>query len=424
MIPLALGRLDEFVPGGGRPWTVFPDENADPQDPASYDFRAVDDLVRAAASEADKSESASLAVRIRLAPVEAAASGKIEQAVRRIVMHFNEGWAQGHRLSIREWQLCGLGALANGANGNQALDVYETIADGLRRQDRSLRVGRCIGVRDRPGSTNLARESRSPGRVFDFFSPLFKNLTNDPQDPLRLAQTLRQQLDEEGLPKSEITLADSAFELEGAGGDNSAAAAAAAFLAAALAYLQDAAVESVPIDLWSRATGPLEPKRHAVARAMAQMGDTPQRVSALGGDKIGYAVLAGQSDDRSRVQILIANYQRRPSGLSVAEPAAGAATGSGEPRINPRPDSVFAYADSEGYDLDVSNLPWGAADFGVYRYSIDEERDLDLVWEGGGRGGGLRLRARLPAPGVELIVLQREDRPVSDRLPRRRGRER
>jgi hypothetical protein len=157
---------------------------------------------------------------------------------------------------------------------------------------------------------------------------------------------------------------------------------------------------------------------------MAQMGDTPQRVSALGGDKIGYAVLAGQSDDRSRVQILIANYQRRPSGLSVAEPAAGAATGSGEPRINPRPDSVFAYADSEGYDLDVSNLPWGAADFGVYRYSIDEERDLDLVWEGGGRGGGLRLRARLPAPGVELIVLQREDRPVSDRLPRRRGRER
>jgi hypothetical protein len=74
---------------------------------------------------------------------------------------------------------------------------------------------------------------------------------------------------------------------------------------------------------------------------------------------------------------------------------------------------------NEGYDLEVANLPWGAADFGVYCYRVDGEHALDLVWEGGGRGGSLRLRRQLPAGSVDLVVLQQQERPISDRLPRR-----
>jgi hypothetical protein len=414
VIPLALGSSDTAtVLAADQAWPVFPNENADPQDPASYDFRAVDGLVQAAVSHA-----VGLVVRLYVGPAASESGGRIAEAARRVVMHFNDGWAQGHGLAIQEWQLCGTGILAHSSE-SEAID--EAIANALKRHNRSLRVGRCIGWPEGPNLTNSARQRGSAGGVLDFLAWRFPMPTNDPYDALRLAQTLRQQLDGAGLAESELRLRDSVLELDGASSDNSGAT-TAAFLGAALVYLQDAPVESVPLDLWIEATGSLQNKRRAVLRAISQMSGTPYRLPAVGGDTIGYAVLAGRSADRSRIQILIANYQRKRPGLSASEPAPGAARGEA---LEPKPpsDDAVVYPD-EGYDLQVSNLPWGAADFGVYRYRIDARHDLDLLWEGGGRGGSLRLREHLPAPGVELIVLQQEDRPVTDRLPRRRGRQR
>jgi len=63
---------------------------------------------------------------------------------------------------------------------------------------------------------------------------------------------------------------------------------------------------------------------------------------------------------------------------------------------------------NHGYDLTVSNLPWGDREFVVKRYRISEKENLDLVGETSGKGGTLVVSNPLLPPAVELIVLQQK----------------
>ena len=60
-----------------------------------------------------------------------------------------------------------------------------------------------------------------------------------------------------------------------------------------------------------------------------------------------------------------------------------------------------------GYDLTIDHLPWGNAAFTIKRYRITSTDDLQLAGESSGKDGKTELSNPLPAPGVELIVLQR-----------------
>jgi hypothetical protein len=57
--------------------------------------------------------------------------------------------------------------------------------------------------------------------------------------------------------------------------------------------------------------------------------------------------------------------------------------------------------------LKVSNLPWGKGGFVVQRYRIAESDVAEL--ENSGKGGALDMTSDLPAPGVELVAIRRED---------------
>ena len=81
---------------------------------------------------------------------------------------------------------------------------------------------------------------------------------------------------------------------------------------------------------------------------------------------MGFAVLAGRSQDKKTVQVLISNYQIQPP---AGPPRQSAPPGSrGLVRRQIRSETIGAYA------LRVAHLPWGKESFTVKRYRTDEKR--------------------------------------------------
>jgi len=144
------------------------------------------------------------------------------------------------------------------------------------------------------------------------------------------------------------------------------------------------------------------------------MLSTPQRLRASGGDTFGFAVLAGRSQDKNTVQILISNYAI-PAGYKPHEvqmPPALAKSGPAPPDFSKvkflpvRKDIV--YRDNAGYNMEVNNLPWGNGRFSAKRYRISDTQNLDLIEERSGAGGSFSTSTALAPGAVELFVLQRQ----------------
>jgi hypothetical protein len=129
---------------------------------------------------------------------------------------------------------------------------------------------------------------------------------------------------------------------------------------------------------------------------------TPQRLAVAGADTIGFAVLAGRSQDGKTVQVLISNYEIPDLG--------------GGPPVALRPPNVpvletrlgIHYGNNRGYSLQLRNLPWGDREFSVRRYRITEKENFDPAGETSGKGETFVLSDPLPPPGVELIVLEQK----------------
>ncbi len=128
---------------------------------------------------------------------------------------------------------------------------------------------------------------------------------------------------------------------------------------------------------------------------LASFAESPVRATATGGDGIGFAVLAGISRDRRNLRVLIANYEKKPA-----------------------PEGV-EYRDNDGYRIKIEGLPWGMESFRSEVWTLDGDAPAR---SGSGRGGRFRLRRSMPPPGVELVVLRRQDTPIIDLIPRRRSR--
>jgi len=135
------------------------------------------------------------------------------------------------------------------------------------------------------------------------------------------------------------------------------------------------------------------------------MLDTPQRLAVEGTDTFGFAALAGRSKDGKTVQIFIANYAI-PNKQIAKMHTAGAQSDApqGHSWLPRRTDIV--YRDNAGYDLTVSNLPWGKKAFSLKCYRLSATQNLKLVERGSGNGGSMRLSHPLPTDTVELIVLE------------------
>ena len=141
------------------------------------------------------------------------------------------------------------------------------------------------------------------------------------------------------------------------------------------------------------------------------MMGTPERLDVAGSDTYGFAALAGRSADGKIVQVLVSNYQIPPGykpHIMIPPPDVQAMINIDFSKLKVLPQRTdIPGVKNVGYDLTIDHLPWGNAAFTIKRYRITNTEDLEPAGQSSGKGGKAELSNTLPAPGVELIVLQR-----------------
>ena len=403
-------RTHDFY--GPTDWYVmFPKWDADPDDPASYDFRSSDARVRAIC-ENGFGCLFRLGTSWRGLPESAPpindppgtvrdADGRVTHVADRddfrkfgriavgIVRHYTEGWAGGFRYPIRYWEIWNepdLGEQFWSGTVEQFWTLYEETAKALKRHKADLKVGGpgCTGGLREAYVETFIRQCRDRQAPLDFFS--WHNYGGrggfNPYGFAAAAGRVRKALDGCGFTEAEnfctewnAGIKDRLFSGTPAG---------AAYYASSLVCMLDGGVDRAfqycgdmhpGLGLFDRPSG--KPKICAWAfAAWKEMLETPDRLAATGTDQAGYAVLAGRDADGRRVRVLVSDFQ---SGY-------------------------------DGFNLRVENLPWGDdVEFTVTRRLLDADRRLETVEETTGRGRVLALERPMTAPCVCLIDIARKE---------------
>ena len=402
------------VTTAGNASIVFPNENADPEKPESYNFGPTDKML--AAVHASGAEVYYRIGRSWGANTEPPADfDKYASVVKHIAMHYNQGWDRGFHWNIRYWEFWNEpGDIFWTGTPEQFYSLYAKTALALKSVDPALKVGGDAIANPlddgayREGFIDYCAAHKLP---LDFYSwHTYADSSADPYDAARLALEIRRVLDAHGFPKAESILSEwnlsSDFtekekaELQGPHN--------AAYIGAVMSYFQDAPIDHAMFyrgDAAWMGLFDLQGQYFKTAytfKAMGQMLDTPQRIAVQGADTFGFAVLAGRSTDGRTVQILISNYEIPESKLKAPHSTSDA---SNEKSLAPR--SGIVYHDNAGYNLAVDHLPWGNAAFTLKRYRIGKTQNLDLVEEKSETGPGLKLSNALTTDAVELIALER-----------------
>lgn len=396
---------------------IFPNWDADPENKASYVFGPSDRIIKGII-ECGAQVYYRLGRTFTADPTIPFDFDKFANICRHVAMHYNGGWADGYHFNIRYWELWNEPNIALdwtpgdgfpipwGAPAVKFFQLYEKVARALKSYDSHLKVGACglaEGQREsvfREGFIAYCADHHIP---LDFFS--WHHYAGDPSDPydfVRVARVLRDILDSNGFQSAENHCDEWNFSLDF---NTISSMNAAAFDAAALIYMQDAldvsAIYAGPGDYGIFGPDGSYRKSVYVLKANGKMLKTPRRLAVSGGATYGLGVLAGRPADGRSIQILISNYEiHQPEG----PPKQTAAPGSHP--ISRR--KGIRYENNRGYDLTVTNLPWGDGEFTVQRYRISENENLDLAGETSSEGGTLVLSNPLLPPAVESITVQRK----------------
>ena len=123
--------------------SIFPNPNADPNDPKSYNFGPTDQLIATI-------KGVGAEVIFRLGRSEGSNVEPPEdfdhyaEVAKHIVLHYNRGWANGFRYNIRYWEVWNepdLGKLFWGGSPEHYFDLYEKIARAVKKADRRALIG-------------------------------------------------------------------------------------------------------------------------------------------------------------------------------------------------------------------------------------------------------------------------------------------
>ena len=201
---------------------VFPDFDADPRDPASYEFTETDAYL-------GRNIEAGTKIFYRLGQ-------RIEHTVKKynvnppkdfqkwavvcehIIRHYNEGWADGFRFNIEYWEIWNEpdGIAADGSQPNwsgtseEYYDLYKVAATHLKKRFPHLKIGgpSMSSLHNRNGAwirNFLASLTEDGKRVpLDFFS--WHAYMVDPQVIVTMEKYLRDRLDEAGYTEAESIL--------------------------------------------------------------------------------------------------------------------------------------------------------------------------------------------------------------------------
>src|SRR5688572_13285968 len=320
---------------------VFPNANADPTLPESYDFRLTDEYI-AAVRRTGAEPIYRLGESIEHTSVKRFAHPpsdmeKWSAVCLGIIRHYNEGWANGFRYNIRYWEIWNepenRPAMWSG-NDADYLRLYRTAALAIKKEFPALKVGGpALGasgsfVNGEFQPTKFARDfltmCAKENVPLNFFS--WHCYTADPAELVARARAIRRLLDSRGLDLTESHLnewnylpGNSWRPLMGKAAPTDrqrayaemAGAAGAAFVTASLIELQDA-----PLDVANFFHGELggfgiftehgvPQKAWQAFRAFRAALDASRRVETQGAVAGKLAVTAGLSADGRAATILV-----------------------------------------------------------------------------------------------------------------------
>jgi len=410
----------------GNASIIFPDWDADPEKPESYNFGPTDNVL--AAIHATRAE-----VYYRIGRSWGANNvnpppdfDKYANVVKHVAMHYNLGWAKGFHYGIRYWEFWNEPeALFWSGTPEQFYTLYEKTVLALKSVDPMLKVGgdaKAIASNPdayREGFIDYCAAHHLP---LDFYSwHTYADASADPYDAVRLGREIRSVLDTHGYPKAESILSEWNLTPDFTQKQQARLRSVenAAYIGAVLSYLQDASVDFAHFYRGDAAWMGLFDsngdyfKTAYAFKAMGRMQDTPQRLAVEGADTFGFAVLAGTSADRKTIQILISNYaipsDFKPNKMELPADVAKSAPlpDFSKFKFLPRRTDIV-YRNNGGYDLTINHLPWGNKSFRIRRYRISQMQNFDLIDDKRSHGETLKLQSPLAPDALELIVVEQE----------------
>jgi xylan 1,4-beta-xylosidase len=386
------------VPRKRSSLVIFPDLKADPDDPRNYHFGPTDRLVASIVGigaqtifRIGRSETSDVAPPRDF--------DRYAAIVEHIVMHYNRGWDHGFRYGLKYWEVWNepdLGTLFWGGTPRQFYALYASLARAVKRADPSALVGGPTLAKPndasayRDGFLQFVRDEHLP---LDFFSwHWYATDSDDPLDFVRIGGEVRARLDEYGF-RSTLSVLDEwnygltyplPSDLE-----------RAAFVATSLIGMAHAPIDLAALyradNLFGR-DGVTPDKTGAALIALGKMKDTRLELSVTappgGAQSCGFAAEAGRSEDGRLVQVVVSNYEI---------PAASRRRRTGQSAIECRA--------IRGYELTIAHLEPGVR-YEIVREPISRDATLQPVERTAQLGPTVRVRADLPAPGVELIMVR------------------
>lgn len=407
------------VPSERSSLVIFPDPAADPRDPGSYHFGPTDRLVASIAGigaqaifRLGRSETSDVTPPRDF--------DRYAAVVEHIVLHYNRGWDHGFRYGLKYWEVWNepdLGRLFWGGTPREFYRLYAKLARAVKRADPTALVGGPTLAKPndaspyRDGFLEFVRAEHLP---LDFFSwHWYATDSDDPRDFVRIGRDVRARLDRFGFRRTLSVLDEWNY---GLAYPLPSDLQRAAFVASSLIEMAHAPIDLAALYRADNLFGPegaTPDKTGAALVALGRMKDTrvelPIEQPPGGSEPCGFAAEAGRSADGRTLQILLSHYEvpaphRRPrAGRNVpGGPGQFAVTLLERSRLECRPVS--------GYDLKIEHLAPGAR-YEIERDQISAAHTLSAVERTIQRGPILHLRAALPDPGVELVVIRRTDVP-------------
>jgi xylan 1,4-beta-xylosidase len=404
------------APGGGLisarrdVFDIFPDPDADPNNPLSYNFGPTDLIIASI-------RKVGAQVMFRLGRSEGADAqppkdfDKYAAVARHIVMHYNRGWAEGFHYHIRYWEVWNepdLGKVFWSGTPHQYFELYGKLARAVKSVDRHALVGGPAIARpndDTPYRDAFLAYVRAEHLPLNFYSwHWYATDSNDPLDFIRISRDLRARLDKHGFYRTQSIVTEWNYGLND---PVPTAVQRASFITAALIYMQDAPIDAATLyraDSVFGTDGATPDKTGQALIALGRLKDTPVRLKVRGADLNGFAVEAAKSADGHTLQILLSNYQI-PSQFLGPRPADDVLHVPPVFDVRLLARRSISYRNNRGYDLTIDNLP-ANAHYTVERCRISAALDFTSLDQTVHTDTPLRLQGELPPPGIELVTVR------------------
>ena len=367
---------------------VFPNMQGDPSKESSYNFKSTDLQV-----EAIRSTGAEVFYRLGYSwggPSDVPSDyGKFAEICKHIVMHYNQGWANGFRYGIRYWEIWNEPDIKIFWKGTpeQYFRLYDTVARALKAVDTGVKVGGPALAGKQEFLERFLQFCKTNKSPLDFVSWHIYTGGRAPHLVAETANEVRNLLRQYGFENAESFLTEWNIYADSANHDEFWNARGAAWTASALIYLQDTSVSGA-LRYRGNAGGKEgrgfglfydngEFKKTAYAfLAMNRMLETPVRLACNGSNDAGFAALAGRSDGGSSVRVLISSF-----------------------------DSYY-----EEFTLALRNLPWQGRVVRCEVYVVDVTNNLTLVDKfEQAQVGSLTISRKIAPSCIYLISLEAKE---------------